>query len=123
NILMAATLAKGKSTLKNCAIEPEVIDLIKFLNNCGAQIKTNKRTIVINGVEDLYLHNHNVISDRVEAGSYILATMASKGKLILNNFNADDLKNPLEIYKSMGLKIKKLSNSSYQFSCQNLKVN
>jgi UDP-N-acetylglucosamine 1-carboxyvinyltransferase len=48
---MAATLAKGKSILKNCAIEPEVIDLIKFLNNCGAQIKINKRTISINGVE------------------------------------------------------------------------
>jgi UDP-N-acetylglucosamine 1-carboxyvinyltransferase len=121
NILMAATLAKGKSILKNCAIEPEVIDLIKFLNNCGAQIKINKRTISINGVEHLNLHNHEVIPDRVEAGSYILATMASKGKLILNNFKPDDLTNPLEIYKSMGLKIKKLSNSSYQFSCQNLK--
>ena len=46
--------------------------------------------------------------------------MASKGKLILNNFKPDDLTNPLEIYKSMGLKIKKLSNSSYEFSCQNL---
>jgi UDP-N-acetylglucosamine 1-carboxyvinyltransferase len=118
---MASNLAKVKSILKNCAIEPEVIDLIKFLNNCGAQIKINKRTISINGVEHLNLHNHEVIPDRVEAGSYILATMASKGKLILNNFKPDDLTNPLEIYKSMGLKIKKLSNSSYQFSCQNLK--
>ena len=122
NILMAATLAKGKSILKNCAIEPEVVDLIKFLNNCGAQIKMNKRTITINGVEDLNLHNHEVIPDRVEAGSYILATMASKGKLTLNNFKPDDLTNPLEIYKSMGLKMKKLSNNSYEFSCQNLKA-
>ncbi len=122
NILMAASLAKGRSILKNCAIEPEVVDLIHFLNNCGARIKLYKRTITIDGVEELSLNNHEVISDRVEAGSYILATMASKGKIILNNFNPDDLKYPLEIYKSMGLKMKKLSNSSYQINCKNLKA-
>ncbi len=122
NILMAACLAKGKSTLKNCAIEPEVIDLIEFLNKCGAKIKLNKRTIFINGVEELFLNNHEVIPDRVEAGSYILATMASKGNVVLNNFRPEDIKLPLEIYKSMGLIMKRLSPDSYQFSCKNLKT-
>ena len=55
---MAATLANGKTVLKNCAIEPEVIDLINFLNNCGAKISIKNRTITILGVTDLELQNH-----------------------------------------------------------------
>ena len=121
NILMAATLADGISKLKNCAIEPEVIDLINFLNKCGANIKVKNRTITIKGVEELNLEDYKVIPDRIEAGSYILATMATKGRLILNNFNPEDLSFPLKIYQDMGLKIKKISKSSYEFNCKRLK--
>ena len=121
NILMAATLANGISKLKNCAIEPEVIDLINFLNKCGAKIKLKSRTITIKGVEELNLKDYKVIPDRIEAGSYILATMATKGRLILNNFNPEDLSFPLKIYQDMGLKIKKISKSSYEFNCKRLK--
>ena len=121
NILMAATLANGISKLKNCAIEPEVIDLINFLNKCGAKIKLKSRTITIKGVEELNLEDYKVIPDRIEAGSYILATMATKGRLILNNFNPEDLSFPLKIYQDMGLKIKKISKSSYEFNCKRLK--
>ena len=121
NILMAASLASGKSTLKNCAIEPEVIDLINFLNKCGALIKVKNRTITIRGVEELKLQDYKVIPDRIEAGSYILAPMATKGRLKLNNFNPKDLALPLKIYKGMGLKLKKLSNSSYEIYCKTLK--
>ena len=121
NILMAASLASGKSTLKNCAIEPEVIDLINFLNKCGALIKVKNRTITVRGVEELKLQDYKVIPDRIEAGSYILATMATKGRLKLNNFNPKDLALPLKVYKEMGLKIKKLSNSSYEIYCKKLK--
>ena len=73
NILMAASLASGKSILKNCAIEPEVIDLINFLNKCGALIKVKNRTITVRGVEELKLQDYKVIPDRIEAGSYILS--------------------------------------------------
>jgi UDP-N-acetylglucosamine 1-carboxyvinyltransferase len=118
---MAATLANGKSVLKNCAIEPEVMDLINFLNNCGAQISIKNRTITIIGVADLELQNHEVIPDRVEAGSYILAAMATKGKITLKDFEPHHLEFPLNIYQSMGLKIKKLSDRAYEFSCKNLK--
>ena len=121
NILMAATLANGISKQKNCAIEPEVIDLINFLNKCGAKIKLKSRTITIKGVEELNLKDYKVIPDRIEAGSYILATMATKGRLILNNFNPEDLSFPLKIYQDMGLKIKKISKSSYEFNCKRLK--
>ena len=118
---MAASLASGKSTLKNCAIEPEVIDLINFLNKCGAHINVKNRTITVRGVEGLKLQDYKVIPDRIEAGSYILATMATKGRLKLNNFNPKDLALPLKLYKGMGLKIKKLSNSSYEIYCKTLK--
>ncbi len=121
NILMAATLADGISKLKNCAIEPEVIDLINFLNKCGAIIKVKDRTITIEGVEELNLEDYKVIPDRIEAGSYILASMATKGRLRLNNFNPNDLTFPLKIYKDMGLKIKKISKTSYEFNCKRLK--
>ena len=121
NILMAATLANGNSKLKNCAIEPEVIDLINFLNKCGASIKLKNRTITIKGVQELNLINYKVIPDRIEAGSYILATMATKGRLTLNNFNPNDLTFPLKVYKDMGLKIKKKSESSYEIYCKTLK--
>ena len=121
NILMAATLAKGKSVLKNCAIEPEVMDLVSFLNNCGSDIKVNKRTMTVMGVGELLLSNHEVIPDRIEAGSYILATMATKGKVVLNNINIEDLTNPLDVYQSMGLKVKQLSDHSFEFSCMKLK--
>ena len=121
NILMAATLANGNSKLKNCAIEPEVIDLINFLNKCGADIKVKNRTITVKGVQELNLINYKVIPDRIEAGSYILATMATKGRLTLNNFNPNDLTLPLKVYKDMGLKIKKKSESSYEIFCKTLK--
>ena len=121
NILMASTLADGISKLKNCAIEPEVIDLINFLNKCGANIKVKNRTITIKGVEELNLEDYKVIPDRIEAGSYILATMATKGRLRLNNFNPNDLTFPLKIYQDMGLKIKKISKTSYEFNCKRLK--
>ena len=121
NIVMAATLANGKTVLKNCAVEPEVIDLINFLNNCGAKISIKNRTITILGVTDLELQNHEVIPDRVEAGSYILAVMATKGKVIMKDFEPSHLEFPLSIYQSMGLKIKKVSNRSYELSCRNLK--
>ena len=121
NILMASTLADGISKLKNCAIEPEVVDLINFLNKCGANIKVKNRTITIKGVEELNLEDYKVIPDRIEAGSYILATMATKGRLRLNNFNPNDLNFPLKIYQDMGLKIKKISKTSYEFYCKTLK--
>ena len=121
NILMASTLADGISKLKNCAIEPEVIDLINFLNKCGADIKVKNRTINIKGVEELKLVDYKVIPDRIEAGSYILATMATKGWLRLNNFDPNDLTFPLKIYQDMGLKIKKISKTSYEFYCKTLK--
>ena len=79
------------------------------------------RTISILGVTDLELQNHEVIPDRVEAGSYILAAMATKGKITLKDFEPHHLEFPLNIYQTMGLTIKKLSDRVYEFGCKNLK--
>ncbi len=121
NIIMAATLAVGTSTLKNCAIEPEVIDLISFLNKCGSNITVNKRVIRIIGKHNLELSNHEIIPDRIEAGSYILATMATKGKIRIKNFLIEHLDEPITLFKKMGLKVKKINNNEYFFSCNAIK--
>ena len=74
NILMAATLAKGVTLLQNCAQEPEVVDLAALLNNMGARIEgAGTGTIRIEGVERLHGTEHRVISDRIEAGTYLAA--------------------------------------------------
>ena len=121
NIIMAATLASGTTVLKNCAIEPEVIDLINFLNKCGSKITINKRVIKIVGKENLELSNHEIIPDRIEAGSYILATMATKGKLQIKNFLIEHLEEPINLFKKMGLKVKKINTNEYLFSCNRIK--
>ena len=81
NLILASVLASGTTTLKNISIEPEVLDLIKFLKNGGARIyNTGKRTIKIYGVKKLNGHQHEVIGDRIEAFSYLCAAAITKGK-------------------------------------------
>jgi UDP-N-acetylglucosamine 1-carboxyvinyltransferase len=84
NILMAASLAKGTTIIENAAVEPEIIELIKFLQKMGAIISldTNRR-IIIEGVEKLYGAEHHVIPDRIEAASFACAAIASKGDIFI----------------------------------------
>lgn len=84
NILMAASLAKGTTIINNAAVEPEIIELIKFLQKMGAIISldTNRR-IIIEGVQKLSGAEHYVISDRIEAASFACAAVASKGDIFI----------------------------------------
>jgi len=92
-LILAACLAKGKTILKNSAQEPEVDDLIAFLNKMGARIKrTTPRTIEIDGVESLSGAIHALIPDRNEAVSYACAALATKGDVIIENARPDHLK-------------------------------
>ncbi len=78
NIMMAATLAEGRTLLKNCAVEPEVADLAHFLNACGARIEgAGTESITIDGVTRLGGADHAVIPDRIEAGTFLLAAAAT----------------------------------------------
>jgi UDP-N-acetylglucosamine 1-carboxyvinyltransferase len=103
NILLAATLAKGRTVISNAAIEPEIIDLIKFLQKMGAIIEINTdRRIVIEGVKKLYGANHRVISDRNEATSFACAAIASKGDVTIEGANQDDLLTFLNTIRKVG---------------------
>ena len=92
NLMMAAALAKGKTTIQNAAMEPEIIESQEFLNKMGARIRgagTNK--IEIEGVEELGGADYHVIPDRVEAGSYMLAAAMTGGDLTIEGAVADHL--------------------------------
>src|SRR5512145_1364317 len=81
NLMMAAALAEGRTILENAAREPEVADLAMFLNSMGAQIKgAGTATIVIDGVESLRGTRYDVLPDRIEAGTYLVAGAITSGR-------------------------------------------
>lgn len=93
NIMMAAVLAKGLTTIENAAEEPEIVDLVNYLNSMGAKIKgAGTKVIRIEGVESLSGCTHAVIPDRIEAGTYLVAAAITKGNVLVENIIADHLK-------------------------------
>ncbi|MDC0054413.1 UDP-N-acetylglucosamine 1-carboxyvinyltransferase [Candidatus Pelagibacter sp.] len=114
NLIMAAVFAKNTTTLKNVSLEPEVLDVISFLNNSSNSkfIKfTGKRTLQIKGITKLIKGSHKVIGDRVAAFSYLCVGVITRGKIKVNNVNPKHLPKELEVLKRMGCEIK-TSNSS-----------
>ncbi|VAW39141.1 UDP-N-acetylglucosamine 1-carboxyvinyltransferase [hydrothermal vent metagenome] len=106
NLLIAATLADGETTLENCATEPEVVDLAKYLSNMGAKIEGIGTSILkIQGVDKLYGCEHNVIPDRIEVGTFLVAAAATGGKITINNANPNDLESVLIKLKEAGATI------------------
>ena len=111
NILIAACLASGVTRLRNCAIEPEVQDLIIFLKKIGAKIKwTGARSIDVTGVEKLKSASHKVIFDRIEAGTYIIASAITKGNLKIKNIKSKVMQSEINLLSKMGVKFKKKNN-------------
>jgi len=92
NIIIASTLAKGRTIITNAAVEPEILDLIKFLQKMGAIIElSTDRKITIEGVDRLNGAIHSVIPDRNQAASFACAGIASKGDIVIENAIQDDL--------------------------------
>ena len=86
NIIMAASLAKGKTLIENAAKEPEIVDLANYINEMGGRITgAGTDTITINGVESLHGVEHAIIPDRIEAGTYMCIAAACGENVILNN--------------------------------------
>jgi len=86
NIMMAATLAKGVTTIENAAEEPEIADLANFLNKMGAKIKgAGTDTIRIEGVPKLHGTHHAVIPDRIETGTFMVAAAITRGDILIKN--------------------------------------
>lgn len=89
NLIMAATLAKGTTILENSAREPEVVDMIKMLNNMGAKITgAGESTITIEGVDSLGGTEHQVIADRIETGTFLVGAAITRGKVKTINTDA-----------------------------------
>jgi|TARA_B100002051_G_scaffold260669_1_gene281386 UDP-N-acetylglucosamine 1-carboxyvinyltransferase len=116
NLILASVLGNGTTILKNISIEPEVLDLIKFLKNGGAKIySTGKRTIKIHGVKKLIGHSHEVIGDRIEAFSYLCTAAITKGKIKINKIEPKNLQAELKILKNIGCDLK-IHKSSIELS-------
>ena len=112
NILMAASLAEGDTIIENAAKEPEIADLINLLNKMGADISgAGTSTLTVRGVEQLHGVTHEIIHDRIEAGSYAVAAAMTKGKLELVNANPEHLQVPLDILRKTGVKIELAENA------------
>ncbi|MDB0067480.1 UDP-N-acetylglucosamine 1-carboxyvinyltransferase [Candidatus Pelagibacter sp.] len=106
NLIIASCLAKGKTTLLNCAIEPEIKDLVNFLINMGCNIKwTAKRTVKIEGVKNLKELNYSVMPDRIEAGTYLIAAALTEGNLKITGIDPKIISTEINILKKIGSKI------------------
>ena len=107
NLIIAASFAKGKTILKNCAIEPEIGDLINFLRKMGCNIKwTGKRTVTIIGVKKLKEAKYKIMFDRVEAGTYMIASALMGGNLKIINIKPKIIKTEIDILRKVGVSIK-----------------
>lgn len=106
NLLMAAALAEGETILENVAREPEVVDLANFLCACGARITgQGTSTIRVKGVSSLHSATYPVMSDRIEAGTFLVAAGITGGELLLNNCPYEELEAVILKLRSMGMEI------------------
>ena len=106
NLLIAATLAEGETILENCATEPEVVDLTKYLINMGAKIEGIGTSVLkITGVDKLYGCEHVVIPDRIEIGTFLVAAAATGGKITVNKVVPHDLESVLIKLRESGAEI------------------
>jgi UDP-N-acetylglucosamine 1-carboxyvinyltransferase len=106
NALMAAVLAKGKSTLHNAAREPEIVDLCRLLSEMGAEIEgIGTSELTIHGVPRLHGATYRVMSDRIEAGSYACAAVATGGEVLLQGAVAEEMDATLQALREAGVHV------------------
>ena len=107
NIMMAAITAKGKTIIENAAMEPEISDLADTLNKMGSKINiTNKGIIKITGVKKLNKANHKIMSDRIVAGTFVIAAVMLNKKFAVKEVEPQNLKALISSLKEMGANIK-----------------
>jgi UDP-N-acetylglucosamine 1-carboxyvinyltransferase len=106
NVMMAATLAKGKTVIENAACEPEVCDLADFLVKMGAKIKGQRTPILeIEGVKSLHGTEYSVINDRIEAGTFMIASAITGGDVLIKGADIENLGAVIDKLKDVGVKI------------------
>ena len=122
NLMLAAVLADGATRIQNAAQEPEIIDLANFLNTIGADISgAGTSEIIINGVkaENLHTAEYTTIPDRIEAGTFMAAVVATKGKAIIRNVYPAHLTFFNDKLIKMGANIKLVEPTTIEVSCKN----
>ena len=118
NVIMAAVLAKGKTTIHNAAREPEIPDLVELINKMGARVKgAGTETIEIEGVESLGGAQHTIIPDRIETGTFIAAAAITGGKLEINNCQPEHLSAVIEKLRETGVEIEKINHNTISVKC------
>ena len=111
NIIMAACLAKGKTIIRNAALEPEIDDLIVVLNKMGANVyRSDSNKIEVEGVISLKGFSHSVMPDRIEAGTYAMAAVITAGRIELLKAEEKYLKNVIKYLNRVGAKIESTNN-------------
>ena len=112
NTLLAAVLAEGKTVIENAAREPEIVDIVKMLKNMGAQIRGEGTSeITIEGVTSLNPTNHDVVGDRVVAGTFIAALASTSGSGSIIGINASTLPMEIKKFQEIGMNINIEENS------------
>jgi len=112
NLIMAACLAKGKTIIENAAREPEIKDLISFLNSMGCSVSwKGSRKIQILGKKNLKNTKYKIMFDRIEAGTYIIASAITRGSVLIKNINPNVIRNEIKTFKRIGIRIIELKNS------------
>ena len=113
NIMMAATLAKGTTVIKNAAKEPEVVDLANLLVKMGANIKgAGTDTIIIEGVEKLHSAKHSIIPDRIEAGTFVILSALTGEKIYIENYPFEYLKYFEKVLEKIGISVVPIGNNT-----------
>ncbi|HEY0407076.1 MAG TPA: UDP-N-acetylglucosamine 1-carboxyvinyltransferase [Pyrinomonadaceae bacterium] len=113
NLMMAATLAAGRTTLRNAACEPEIADLAELLNKMGARVRgAGTPTIEIEGVEALGGAEHTIIPDRIETGTFIVAAAITKGELEIKDCHPEHLVAVIAKLREAGVEIEEVNQST-----------
>ena len=121
NIMMAATIAKGKTIIENSALEPEISDLARSLNKMGAKIKIEKNGVIkIEGVKKLTKANHKLMSDRIVAGTFVIAAVMLTKNFEVQEIESYHLEALTSLLKEMGAKLKIKKNSIQIMPSKNL---
>ncbi len=106
NVIMAASMAEGKTIIENAAEEPEIVDLVTYLNSMGADIRgAGTNVIRIQGVKELKGATHTVIPDRIEAGTYLIAAAMAGGDVYVENALSEHLKPVVAKLKEAGVRV------------------
>jgi len=120
--ILSSVFANKDTTIKNCAVEPEIINLINFLKSLGVHIEVKKRTIkVYKTKESLKETNFEIMFDRIEAGTYMIAGALTAKKLIVDKINPKIIQKEINILKKMGVKIKTEKSKITIFASNNIK--